>query len=622
MKHRFIRAIDLGIFICTAMGLASCSSGSSQSATDGSNQLKHATASLNIDRDHFDWVVQDILKNRVIEGDGLQALPNEPNEPILGGLGYDLVRVVDEGALSSIETNLNEGSISFELISNLLNPWQATAHVTTSLEEEAILACEIEAPYEDVAECQVGEPGFRISSAAISKSGDFKVKVFAKSESSSLNTLLTNSVHFNRNSLERVADIAGAQNSDAVEKIKPAIFRSKAFFRAKNAFGAFKLYSFDGDKLSQISDLRADPLLSDEIESVTATSGGIVFSGSAGQGKKKLFLYDGSQIKPISNISSTVLAEYAGALYFVGYNSLSKQKLFRWNGSEVEQISNLSGSQSQDDGILSLQAFSSGLFMKHRSTSSHSGSIFRIVRYDGHKMIEFSAGADTSVDENPTNLVERGNDVFFVAQRSLDAYEIFRIHEDVISQVTQLSAEWLKALTNFENSLYFVHLYNMHRISFEGDKPSKIERVADTTGPLDDFNQDFVSEIIATDKALIFSARNEMQAMKLFSFDGENLLELPSTRGDRSLSDEPTEIVPHYDGVYYWSRNAEGARKLFRLGTNGVSQVSNIFSSGQDDQVLDGACLLSPKFLQSTPFGLLFPIFDPTTCNSKLFTFE
>ncbi|MGE0614363.1 MAG: hypothetical protein AB7P04_01875 [Bacteriovoracia bacterium] len=144
----------------------------------------------------------------------------------------------------------------------------------------------------------------------------------------------------NGTSVSQISDIAGAATADSPSK--PVEYGNGVYFTAANAAGAVKLYRYDGDHVSQIVDLVQNSALSDNITSLTAANGYLFFIGYEATGTYlKLYSYDGTTVRQVSNTSSTndlvtgaPLQAFAGFLFFAAADSVGLVRLHLTDGKQ------------------------------------------------------------------------------------------------------------------------------------------------------------------------------------------------------------------------------------------------------------------------------------------------
>lgn len=145
---------------------------------------------------------------------------------------------------------------------------------------------------------------------------------------------------------EQVSNIYAAGNDDPSEM---AIYNGSLYFNAKINFGGHtKLFRYNSatNTITRISNTRNNPDQEDSPQHLTVYNNKLYFSALNSSGQRKLYCYDGNTITQISNIRSgntdnpQNLAVFNNKLYFSALNSSNQSKLHCYDGSTITQISN------------------------------------------------------------------------------------------------------------------------------------------------------------------------------------------------------------------------------------------------------------------------------------------
>ncbi len=621
MAYLLLKGIVMRIIIL-CIALVGCSN--SRAISDGAGAQKSQndepiSATLTASRDSLEIVRMGLETQFEVQGLGLQTEGPQPGLPSLSivptewiDLGGSQKSLAPTPSSTSMTANVGSSPV------NLTMPWEAILRIETRLPSNTNPLCELIEPFADLGSCRLGSDGFLIRSEDFKGTGQLKARVTVDQNDSSRGFVETNAIPVKVQQLVKVADVAGKNLSDEIHSLRPVDSPQGVFVRASLSGATakiFKLFRLGQKGFEQISDLASSSQVSDEVSAMVQYKSGLVFVGPMG----KLFYFDGARIVQISNTAGSTKSDFVTtpvvwreAVYFWARNTSNAQKLFRWDGIQTVQISNIFENQGQSEfvGVLKPIVTSLGIIWSQTLTSPQGNSIQRLAHFDGDRIRIYSVNSDPELDQFPRHALQFGDRLFFSAQTTNSAYEIFSVDsKGKIERHTDAQLAPITKLIATSSALYVVtqdtygNLYEL--------------RPAQSFKKMVDLN--LVSEAQVIGDRVLMVAANDQGVRKLFTFDGVSAKELSSTTQNRLVNDDPTSLALYNNQIYFWARNAKSAFKLFRTNGETVEQLSSIQDESSSDYDPWGAsCGTNPSYLLPTQLGLLFPVFMGEDCATKL----
>jgi hypothetical protein len=177
-------------------------------------------------------------------------------------------------------------------------------------------------------------------------------------------------------SVEQISNTTGDPSASDVDGYEKVCMGDILYFVANKVDAtppSLKLFSYDGAKVTQITNVSGSDSVTDALDDLMAINGVLFFTA-----RGKVFSYDGSQLHAISDMQVTKeggegIVGYDQGVYFEAFapGSSSVKKLFVFDGSSVVQVSNTSGSASVSDSPTNFIVYDKRLFFDAVDPSGH-----------------------------------------------------------------------------------------------------------------------------------------------------------------------------------------------------------------------------------------------------------
>ncbi|MHC4379062.1 MAG: hypothetical protein ACYS26_20885, partial [Planctomycetota bacterium] len=284
--------------------------------------------------------------------------------------------------------------------------------------------------------------------------------------------------------------------------------------------------------------------------------------------------------------------EVAGQLVGIGEVAPGVTKLFRYDLSsgQLHQVSE-SAQGGGDDQVVLLGEADGSVFVSMRKAAA--GDTVRLFSYDVatdnlRALTNIQAG-----DEDPSDLVVSGVQVFFAANQSSGVRKLYRYDQgnNRLNQISDTAAggdDDPRDTLILGDRVFFTALDasgNRHLHAYD-TQADLVECLSATAGPAGD---DAPASLTALDGVLYLTAALPSGARKLFHLDNENdqLVQAVDIRGDATLSDDPQWLLPYSNDLFFRAQRADGVYKLHRyqpLSDRG-ELMSNTAGTGNNDDL-------------------------------------
>ena len=354
-------------------------------------------------------------------------------------------------------------------------------------------------------------------------------------------------------------------------------------------------------KITQISNIISGPV-SDDIWGLTVFNGTLYFIAYNETTGSKLYSYDGNTITQISNINDSAGDDpenpivFNGALYFGAYNnSIAGYKLYSYDGvGTITQVSNIN--DGGDDQIYNPAVVFNGdlYFTAYNGTTGD-----KLYRYDGVNPI--TQVTDINViggGDNISSLTVFDGTLYFDANNGTTGDKLYS-YDDVSNTVTQISdiaagggGDQVSNLTVFNDSLYFTassdpSMGYQKLYSYDGE--NTITQISN----INDGLNDQPSELVVFNDALYFIAINnpDLRYFKLYKYDGTNITQISNIiDGGNDFNSSGYQPVVFNGALYFTAFSATNVEasvsngpqsmgfplKLYRYDGTKITQISDI----------------------------------------------